>query len=91
MKRLLSFIALMTISATSAFAQDKQHSLEITTGYPSILHIVLKRPDCQCREQLKPKNARHMDDMCGSIYLAPSLSFIKNNNLQSAIGLTGTA
>ena len=44
MKRLLSFIALMTISATSAFAQDKQHSLEITTGYPSILHIVFEHP-----------------------------------------------
>ena len=40
MKRLLSFIALMTISVTSAFAQDKQHSIEITTGYPSIVHFL---------------------------------------------------
>ena len=39
MKRILPVIALMIISAGSAFAQDKEHSIEITTGYPSIMHL----------------------------------------------------
>lgn len=39
MKRILPVIALMIISAGSAFAQDKEHSIEITTGYPSIMHF----------------------------------------------------
>lgn len=39
MKRTLPFIAMMIISVTSAFAQDKEHSIEITTGYPSIMHL----------------------------------------------------
>lgn len=39
MKRILPVIALMIISAGSAFAQDKEHSVEITTGYPSIMHL----------------------------------------------------
>ena len=39
MKRTLPFIALMIISSGSAFAQDKEHSIEITTGYPSIMHL----------------------------------------------------
>ena len=39
MKRILPFIALMIMSAGSAFAQDKEHSIEITTGYPSIMHF----------------------------------------------------
>ena len=39
MKRILPIIALMIISAGSAFAQDKEHSIEITTGYPSIMHL----------------------------------------------------
>ena len=39
MKRILPFIALIIISAGSAFAQDKEHSIEITTGYPSIMHF----------------------------------------------------
>ena len=39
MKRILPFIALIIISAGSAFAQDKEHSIEITTGYPSIMHL----------------------------------------------------
>ena len=39
MKRILPVIALMILSAGSAFAQDKEHSIEITTGYPSIMHF----------------------------------------------------
>lgn len=39
MKRILPVIALMIISAGNAFAQDKEHSIEITTGYPSIMHF----------------------------------------------------
>lgn len=39
MKRILPVIALMIISAGSAFAQNKEHSIEITTGYPSIMHF----------------------------------------------------
>ena len=39
MKRILPVIALMIISAGSAFAQDKEHSIEITTGYPCIMHL----------------------------------------------------
>ena len=39
MKRILPVIALMIISAGNAFAQDKEHSIEITTGYPSIMHL----------------------------------------------------
>ena len=39
MKRTLSFISMMIISVASAFAQDKEHSIEITTGYPSIMHL----------------------------------------------------
>ena len=39
MKRTLSFISMMIISVASAFAQDKEHSIEITTGYPSIMHF----------------------------------------------------
>lgn len=39
MKRTLSFISMMIISVASAFAHDKEHSIEITTGYPSIMHF----------------------------------------------------
>ena len=38
MKRILTIICAMAIALLSASAQEKQHSLEITTGYPSILH-----------------------------------------------------
>ena len=38
MKRILTIVCAMTIALLSASAQEKQHSLEITTGYPSILH-----------------------------------------------------
>lgn len=39
MKRILPFIVLMIISVANAIAQDKEHSIEITTGYPSIMHF----------------------------------------------------
>ena len=39
MKRRLTVIALIIMSIASSFAQDKQHSIEITTGYPSIMHF----------------------------------------------------
>lgn len=38
MKRILTTLTLLAICAGATFAQDKQHSIEITTGYPSILH-----------------------------------------------------
>lgn len=38
MKRLLTTLSLLVICAGVSFAQERQHSLEITTGYPSILH-----------------------------------------------------
>ena len=38
MKRILTIVCAIAISLLSASAQEKQHSLEITTGYPSILH-----------------------------------------------------
>ena len=38
MKRILTIVCAMAIALLSASAQEKQHSLEITTGYPSILH-----------------------------------------------------
>lgn len=37
MKRLLTTISVLVICAGISFAQDKKHSLEITTGYPCIL------------------------------------------------------
>ena len=39
MKRILTIIWAMVIAVISATAQEKQHSLEITTGYPSILFL----------------------------------------------------
>ena len=39
MKRILPFIVMMIISVANAIAQDKEHSIEITTGYPSIMHL----------------------------------------------------
>ena len=39
MKRTLTVVTLILMSIASAFAQDKQHSIEITTGYPSIMHF----------------------------------------------------
>lgn len=38
MKRILTIVCAIAISLLSASAQEKQHSLEITTGYPSIVH-----------------------------------------------------
>ena len=38
MKRILTIVCAMAIALLSTSAQEKQHSLEITTGYPSILH-----------------------------------------------------
>lgn len=38
MKRILTILCAIAISLLSASAQEKQHSLEITTGYPSIVH-----------------------------------------------------
>lgn len=38
MKRILIIVCAIAISALCASAQEKQHSLEITTGYPSIVH-----------------------------------------------------
>lgn len=38
MKRFLTIIFVLTIASVNLFAQEKQHSIEITTGYPSILH-----------------------------------------------------
>ena len=40
MKRIIITLAAIIIAVGSASAQDKQHSLEITTGYPSILHML---------------------------------------------------
>lgn len=40
MKRILTIVCAMAIALLSASAQEKQHSLEITTGYPSILHFL---------------------------------------------------
>lgn len=37
MKRILTVIIVMMIAITGAAAQEKEHALEITTGYPSIL------------------------------------------------------
>ena len=37
MRRILPIIALMIISVTNAFAQEKKHVIEITTGYPSLV------------------------------------------------------
>lgn len=37
MKRIVMIICTMTIAAISASAQEKEHALEITHGYPSIL------------------------------------------------------
>ena len=44
MKRILTMVCAMAIALLSASAQEKQHSFEITTGYPSILHIVFEHP-----------------------------------------------
>ncbi len=38
MKRILIIVCAIAISALCASAQEKQYSLEITTGYPSIVH-----------------------------------------------------
>ena len=38
MKRILAIICAMTTAVLSTSAQEKEHSLEVTTGYPGILH-----------------------------------------------------
>ena len=38
MKRILIIITALIIGSVNLCAQEKQHSIEITTGYPSILH-----------------------------------------------------
>ena len=38
LKRILTIACAMLFAVLSASAQEKQHSLEITTGYPSIFH-----------------------------------------------------
>ena len=40
MKRILTILSLISVLAGTSFAQEKQHSIEITTGYPSILHFL---------------------------------------------------
>ena len=39
MKRTLTILAASLLAAICVSAQDKQHSIEITTGYPSIVHF----------------------------------------------------
>ena len=39
MKRIITILAASLLTAICVSAQDKQHSIEITTGYPSIVHF----------------------------------------------------
>lgn len=40
MRLRLAILFMLIVGMGSAFAQEKQHSIEITTGYPSVLHAL---------------------------------------------------
>ena len=68
MKRLLTTLALFVIFAVTSFAQEKQHSIEITTGYPSIVFSLEFPMPHKVFDELPSKGLSH------KVYFQPGIN-----------------